>query len=136
MTEFLSRFGEATFVSLETYRRHGQPITTPLWCGVEDGRLLVWTPRDSMKVRRARRNPAGRLARCSATGRKILGEWCDVTISILKDPTNISAAHRAIHRKYGWQLTLMEKTLWMRGLNARGFIALELRSESRATRRV
>jgi PPOX class probable F420-dependent enzyme len=69
VTEFLRRFGEATFVSLETYRRNGQAITTPLWCGVEDGRLLVWTPRDSMKVRRARRNPAGRIAELRSESR-------------------------------------------------------------------
>jgi hypothetical protein len=49
-----------------------------------------------------------------------------VTISIFEDGANIAAAHQAIHRKYGWQLTLMEKTLWLRGMHARDFIALEL----------
>ena len=128
-TAFLKRFAAATFVCLETYRRNGQAIATPLWCAVEDGRLLFWTPRDSMKVRRARRQPTGRLAPCNATGRKILGDWCDVTISVSEDAANVDAAHRAIHRKYGWQLTLMEKTLWLRGMHARDFIALELKAE-------
>ncbi|WP_153506085.1 PPOX class F420-dependent oxidoreductase [Cumulibacter manganitolerans] len=93
----------ARYVSLETYRKDGSAARTPVWIAEDeesaDHRLVVWTVTDSWKVKRVRRNPAVRLAPCTARGR-ITGAWVDGSAAIMT--TDQSAiAQRWLHRKYG-----------------------------------
>jgi PPOX class probable F420-dependent enzyme len=56
------------YVSLTTYRRDGTPVATPVWFIEDDGRLFVITDAGSYKAKRIRRNPAVRVASCTARG--------------------------------------------------------------------
>jgi PPOX class probable F420-dependent enzyme len=38
------------YVSLTTFKRDGTPVSTPVWCAGDDGRLLVWTGASTWKV--------------------------------------------------------------------------------------
>jgi len=64
----LAAFG-GKYLSVTSFRRDGSGVATPVWFVLDDGRLLVKTDADSYKVRRIRRNPSVRVARCTATGR-------------------------------------------------------------------
>ena len=92
---------DARYVSLVTFRKDGSGVPTPLWAAESEGRLLIWTNRDSWKVKRIRRNPHVRLAPCSVRG-QITGSWVDGYAEVMT-PDQSAIAVRALHRKYGIQ---------------------------------
>jgi uncharacterized protein len=71
MTNQLSK---AKFISLETYKRNGEAVRTPVWFVEENGLIYFHSPAKSWKVKRLRRNPVVRLAPCARFGR-IEGDW-------------------------------------------------------------
>jgi PPOX class probable F420-dependent enzyme len=60
--EALSRLEGEKVISLETYRRNGEPVRTPVWFLAENGILYVHTDDSTGKVKRIRRNPKVRVA--------------------------------------------------------------------------
>jgi PPOX class probable F420-dependent enzyme len=60
--EAISRFQGEKVISLETYRRNGVPVRTPVWFLIENAILYVHTDDSTGKVKRIRRNPKVRLA--------------------------------------------------------------------------
>jgi PPOX class probable F420-dependent enzyme len=103
---------DATYVSLRSFKRDGSPVDTPVWAAPLDGRLVVFTLRDSWKVKRIRRNPRVALARCSMRG-AVAGPWHAGTCRIVGDPAEEARAYAALDAKYGWQMRL---GTWLRGL--------------------
>ena len=69
MVDAVADLGAQKFVSLTTYKRSGEAVATPMWVAAQDGRLAFWTPSDSWKVKRARRDPRVSVAPCNRTGR-------------------------------------------------------------------
>lgn len=78
------------YLNLETYRRSGAPIRTPLWFALAPSRganaspatIYVYTTADSGKVKRIRRNGTARIAACTALGR-LTGPWIDARVTIV-----------------------------------------------------
>jgi hypothetical protein len=70
----LNRFSKAKFICLETYKRNGVAVRTPVWFVEERGLLYFHSPAKSWKVKRLQRNPVVRLAPCARFGR-IEGDW-------------------------------------------------------------
>src|SRR5271165_3970515 len=64
----------ARYINLMSFKRDGAGVETPVWAAPLDGKLVVFTNRDSYKVKRIGRNPKVRVARCNARG-KLLGPW-------------------------------------------------------------
>jgi len=48
--------GNADFISLTTFRKTGEAVSTPVWIGRDGEALIVTTPDDSGKVKRLRNN--------------------------------------------------------------------------------
>lgn len=95
---------DAKYVSLRSYRRDGSPVDTPVWCAGSDGSLVVFTLRESYKVRRIQRNPKVQVARCDMRG-GLLGPWHDGTCTIVAAGSEPEArAYRELTRKYRWQM--------------------------------
>jgi uncharacterized protein len=86
------------YLSITSYKRDGTGVATPVWFVQEDGRLLVETDAASGKVKRIRRNPAVRVAVCTASGR-LRGEQADAVAELLPG-SEVSGAERLIARKY------------------------------------
>ena len=61
--------GDERFVSLTTFRRSGERVSTPVWVGRDGDALVVTTPQASGKVKRIRNNPRVELCSCSRMGR-------------------------------------------------------------------
>ncbi|HEX6932219.1 MAG TPA: PPOX class F420-dependent oxidoreductase [Streptosporangiaceae bacterium] len=91
------RFG-GKYLSLASYKRDGTLVATPVWFVEQDGRLLVETDACSGKVKRIRRDPAVRIAPCTATGR-LRGDQVPGFARLLPD-SEIAAVERLIKRKY------------------------------------
>lgn len=94
-----------SYISLESYKRDGSGVRTPVWAAPLDGTLVVFTLRDSFKVKRIRRNPNVRVARCGMTG-KVLGPWRDGSCTLVQDEHLEERAYGALNEKYGWQMRL------------------------------
>ena len=94
----------ARYINLETFRKDGSGVKTPVWFAEVDDKLIVSTEAASFKVKRLKNNPKLRLAACNGSGRKILGPWLDGSARFLEG----EAARRgveALNRKYTWQRT-------------------------------
>ena len=70
----MNQLSNAKFISLETYKRNGEAVRTPVWFVEESGLLYFHSPAQSWKVKRLQRNPVVRLAPCARFGR-IEGDW-------------------------------------------------------------
>jgi uncharacterized protein len=87
------------FALLVTFRRSGEPVPTPVWFGLHDGRLYVESLADAGKVKRLGHDRRVRVAPCTARG-KPKGPFADGIGRILgaADEAN---AESALDRHYG-----------------------------------
>jgi uncharacterized protein len=102
--EALSRFQGEKVISLETYRRNGEPVRTPVWFLEENGTLYVHTDDSTGKVKRIRRNPTVRVAPSHFRG-KPKGEYIEARAELEASPGTVKSYHSKIYRKYGLQAT-------------------------------
>ena len=72
----LSQFAGKKYISIETYRKTGDPVRTPVWFVEENGELFVRTDSDTGKMKRIRNNPRVRVAVCNIRG-NIKGSWVE-----------------------------------------------------------
>jgi len=57
--------------NLATFRKSGEPVVTPVWYAVLDGKLYVRTGAGSDKIKRIRGDPRVRLAPATLRGKRI-----------------------------------------------------------------
>ncbi|PXA67505.1 PPOX class F420-dependent oxidoreductase [Cryobacterium arcticum] len=67
-TAALLSLADERFVSLTTYRKSGEPVSTPVWIARDGNDLIVTTPKESGKVKRLRNNARVALQPCSRMG--------------------------------------------------------------------
>ncbi|WP_422741910.1 PPOX class F420-dependent oxidoreductase [Mycobacterium sp. WMMD1722] len=125
----LSRLGGEKFVSLSTYKRNGDAVATPLWIAADDGQLVFWTPADSWKVKRVRRDARVTMAPCSRMGKVAPGA---PTVAgrgyVVDDAAEVSRVEALFKRKYGLGfrvVTTIEKLI-RRGHTDRVVIRVDL----------
>ena len=102
--ETLSRFQGEKVISLETYRKNGEPVRTPVWFLEENGVLYVHTDDSTGKVKRIRKNPKVRVAPSHFRG-KPKTEYVDAQAELKTSPEAVKKYHSQIYRKYGLQGT-------------------------------
>lgn len=61
-------FSRHKYISLETYRRSGEGVRTPVWFVESGNRLYVSTPASTGKIKRLRNNPKVKVAICDIRG--------------------------------------------------------------------
>ena len=98
----LSQFQGENVISLETYRRNGEPVRTPVWFLEEDGALYVHTDDSTGKVRRIRRNQRVRVAPSYFRG-KPKAEYIEARAELETDPGTVKEYYSHIYEKYGLQ---------------------------------
>ena len=102
----LTALAAERYLNLETYRRTGQPVATPVWFVVDRGVIYVYSLADAGKVKRIRNNSRVRIAPCDARG-GLKGPWVDGTARIADDREAVEA-QRLFRAKYGWQKRLFD----------------------------
>ncbi len=94
--------GEERFVSLTTFRRSGERVSTPVWIGQDGDALIVTTPEASGKVKRLRNDPRVELRPCGRMGRVEDGAQPVVGVAeIVADEGDRERLSGIIRRKYG-----------------------------------
>jgi len=91
---------------LTTFRRSGEPVPTPVWFGLAEGRAYARSEADAGKVRRIRGQPRVLVAPCDVRG-KPQGPSIDAQARVL-DATDEARAEAAIQANYGLGRRLYE----------------------------
>ena len=64
----LDQFLDQKYINLETYKRDGTPIKTPVWFVIDNDLIYVITRDSTGKVKRLRNNHDVRIVSCSFKG--------------------------------------------------------------------
>ena len=99
-SEKLSQFAGQKYLNLESYRKNGEAVATPVWFAEDGGVLYIYSLAEAGKVKRIRNNPRVRVVPCDMRG-KPKGVWVEGVARIL-DAAEAERAHRLLDRKYGW----------------------------------
>ncbi len=96
----LNAFVRQNYISLETYRKTGEPVRTPVWFVIYRDQICVNTEPDSGKVKRLRRNPSVKMAPCRFDG-KVKGTWYSGNARFMENG-EIKEIQRLFSNKYGF----------------------------------
>ena len=118
----LEQFQNAKYLSLETVRKNGRAVATPVWFAEENGRLCVWTAVTSGKARRIRNTAAVRIALCDQRG-GLKGDWVTATAGVLSEPAQVQRITNLLRQKYGLMMRLFEL---MGSLRKHAHVGLEI----------
>jgi len=100
------------YLNLETFRRSGAGVRTPVWFAEDQGRLYIRTEAESGKVKRIRNQARVRLAPSDAQGNP-KGEWIEARAQ-LAPADQADLARRLFHKKYGLQYRGFETMMKLR----------------------
>ncbi|REJ83210.1 MAG: PPOX class F420-dependent oxidoreductase [Acidobacteria bacterium] len=95
------------YLSLQTRRKDGRTVATPVWFALEEGVAYAFTMADSGKVKRLRNFSQSKVAPCDVRG-KLVGEWLDTETVILAERDEQERARRALRRKYKVQMAVTD----------------------------
>ncbi len=96
----LEQFSKKKYLNLETFRRSGEGLRTPVWF-VQDGEIFyVQTMADSGKVKRICNNCMVNIAPCKGYG-KLIGTWVPAQARPVADPAVSVRADHLLDKKYG-----------------------------------
>jgi len=96
----LKQFEKQNYLNIETFRKSGQTVKTPVWF-VEDGdALYVWTQAGSGKAKRIRNNGAVNIAPSTGSGEPV-GEWSPARAQADESPETIKHLEKMMKKKYG-----------------------------------
>ena len=74
MENHLDQFLDQKYINLETYKKDGTPVRTPVWFVIDNDLIYVITRDSTGKVKRLRNNQDVRIVLCSFKGEP-KGEW-------------------------------------------------------------
>lgn len=97
--EKLAQFENQKYLNLESYRKNGTPVATPVWFAEKDGLFYVYSLANAGKVKRIGNNPRVRVVPCDFKGRP-KGDWVEADARIADAETAIRG-HQLLNQKYG-----------------------------------
>jgi hypothetical protein len=112
----LAQFKNQAYMNLETFRKNGEGVKTPVWFVQEGNTFYVRTGEESWKVKRLRHNPQVNIVPSNNSGGP-LGEWVPMTAELVKDPSLDQEVNQMFNHKYGMQKRLFDLMGRLRGFN-------------------
>jgi len=94
----LDQFAGQKYLSIETFKKNGEGVKTPVWFVLHNGSFYVYTEADSWKVKRIRNNPKVRVAVCDMRG-NVKGPFMDGTATLIEGEERV-AADKLLDKKY------------------------------------
>ncbi|HRQ23870.1 MAG TPA: PPOX class F420-dependent oxidoreductase [Anaerolineales bacterium] len=93
-------FTKQNYINIESRRKDGTPVRTPVWFAEEGGALHVWTQANSGKAKRIRRNDRIRITPCQADGTP-LDEWAEARAEAEASSEALQRVQSLLRKKYG-----------------------------------
>ena len=94
------QFSGKKYLSLETYRKSGEGMRTPLWFVEDGGVFYAQTLSNTGKIKRVRRQPKVRLVPCDRRGRPE-GEWVEGEAWVVHGAEKEKHIDEMLNHKYG-----------------------------------
>ncbi|MDH5431149.1 MAG: pyridoxamine 5'-phosphate oxidase family protein [Nitrosopumilus sp.] len=88
------------YISVETYKKDGTAVKTPVWFTIKDNLVYVVTRDQTGKIKRLKNNHNVKIATCNIKG-KISGKWVSGTVEIVGEYETKEAVKRR-DKKYGF----------------------------------
>lgn len=107
MSDAISQFAAAKYISLETFRKTGVGVRTPVWFAANPAApdiFYLYSAPDAGKVKRIRNNPHVRVAPCDIRG-NLRGAWVEGQARMV-DGTEADMGQGLLRKKYGWMKRL------------------------------
>ena len=120
----LSGFTGQKYLNLESYRRNGLAVLTPMWFVESDGLIYVYSLANAAKVKRIRNNRRVRIAPCDFRG-QLKGDWVAGTATILDEAASLTP-QAMLTKKYGWMKRIGDLTS---GWRKRARVTMAIRPE-------
>jgi len=102
MADALAQFASAKYISLETFRKTGAGVRTPVWFAADPAApqiFYVYSEADAGKVKRIRNNSHLRVAPCDMRG-TVRGAWVDAQAKIVEG-SEAEKGQELLIQKYG-----------------------------------
>ena len=96
----ITQLNDQHYLNLETFRKNGLGVRTPVWFVKEGDTLYVRTDAKSGKVKRIRSSGQVNIAPCKMDG-SLLGEWLPAQAHEVTDHDTAQKVDRLLDRKYG-----------------------------------
>ena len=109
----LSQISKSKYINIETYKKDGTGVRTPIWFIIYQGLIFFRTDAKSGKVKRIRNNPHVRIAPCDIRG-NVRGNWYDGKVRFA-DSAESTIVYSMVNKKYGFMTTLIRLFNNMRG---------------------
>lgn len=96
---------EHKYINLETYKKNGTPVQTPVWFVIDNGHIFVMTTENTGKVKRIKNNPNVRIMPCGMRGES-KGDWIQATARFA-DNNETERAIMLRNKKYGFRAKIV-----------------------------
>ena len=96
----IEQFEQQQYINLETFRKNGEGVKTPVWFAMENGVLYTRTMANSWKVKRLNRDPRIKVTPSDARGEP-LGTWVDGQAYEIGDKAMADHVNKLLNKKYG-----------------------------------
>ncbi len=115
------------YLSLETYRKTGKSVQTPVWFAAAPDAgshvVYVYSGADTGKMKRIRQNPTIRIAPCGARG-TVTGPWIDARARFVSGD-EFQLGMRLLNRKYRLWKQILDLLFRLKPGDMRVVIAIE-----------
>lgn len=105
MTNNFNQFSNQKYLNLETYKKDGTPVKTPVWFVIDNGILCVVTRESTGKVKRLKNNQNVRIVPCGFRGEN-KGEWITGKATLVGREESEKAI-KLRRKKYGFSARLI-----------------------------
>lgn len=112
--EALKQFEGKQYLNIESLRKNGEAVKTPVWFAQDGETLHVWTQADSGKAKRIRRDGKIRIAPSTGAGEPI-GVWVPAQAQTDESPEAIKQVTKMMKKKYGVMFSVFGFIGRMRG---------------------
>jgi len=129
MPDAIAQFDKAKYLSLETFRKTGVGVRTPVWFARDPAsndnltRFYVYTLADSGKVKRIRNNPKVRIAPCNMRG-DVRGAWVGANARLCSGD-EVEKGQSLLKEKYGLAKRIGDFFSGLRG-RTQAILAIEI----------
>lgn len=104
--EKITEFARHQYINVETYRKTGQGVRTPVWFVIHEGELCFTTEASSGKVKRLRHTKIVKVAPCTASG-ELRGDWHAARARFM-NTQETDLVKKVYAKKYGFMKLLFD----------------------------
>lgn len=110
----IEQFNNQQYLNIETFRKNGEGVKTPVWFAQDGNTLHIWTEISSGKAKRIRNNGSVRITPSTASGEP-LGEWITALAKTNDAEENVNYTETIFKKKYGLLFRILSKLNKWRG---------------------